>query len=226
MPYMRSRSIAFVLLFFSGTAAALAAGSATAALYRMSSADFRQYAPAQARIGETLDPDLLGAAIFHATNEMRRKMNLTPFAYSEALEKIARQHSSEMADKQYFAHDSPVAKYHTLKDRVRLAGLKYGTFAENIAVRPVYEMGSGKYYVKQTAGGKSYREDVKTGQVLRPATYLEWADAVLNAWMHSPEHRANLVNPKLTELGVGVARGPYDGQDAIYATQDFAHPVK
>lgn len=47
--------------------------------------------------------------------------------------------------------------------------------------------------------------------------------AIMNAWMNSPEHRANILNPTFHEIGLGVARGaPVAGlQDgATYAT-DF-----
>ncbi|TWH68823.1 CAP domain-containing protein [Micromonospora olivasterospora] len=43
--------------------------------------------------------------------------------------------------------------------------------------------------------------------------------AVMDAWMNSPGHRANLLNCSFTEIGVGVAtsNGPY-------WTQDFGTP--
>ncbi len=41
-----------------------------------------------------------------------------------------------------------------------------------------------------------------------------------SGWMHSPPHRANILNPDYTLVGIGVARG----SDGVYwATQDFAH---
>lgn len=41
----------------------------------------------------------------------------------------------------------------------------------------------------------------------------------MEAWMNSDGHRANILNPKLKELGVGIARG---GEYGIYWTQNFA----
>jgi len=41
-----------------------------------------------------------------------------------------------------------------------------------------------------------------------------------SAWMHSPPHRKNILNPDYTLVGIGVVRGA----DGVYwATQDFAH---
>lgn len=38
-------------------------------------------------------------------------------------------------------------------------------------------------------------------------------DAIIDAWMHSPEHRANLLSTTYTEVGFGVAQSPnYVGQ--------------
>ncbi|CAO5256744.1 CAP domain-containing protein [Frankia sp. AgKG'84/4] len=47
--------------------------------------------------------------------------------------------------------------------------------------------------------------------------------AVLQAWMNSPGHRANIVNCGLTRIGVGVATG---GPYGTYWTQDFATPAR
>ena len=41
-------------------------------------------------------------------------------------------------------------------------------------------------------------------------------EAVVNAWMNSPGHRANILNPSYTQLGVGyVADGSYWTQEFI-----------
>jgi len=43
--------------------------------------------------------------------------------------------------------------------------------------------------------------------------------AVVRDWMHSPVHRANILDPKFRDAGVGVARGfPLDGSGARAAT--------
>lgn len=41
---------------------------------------------------------------------------------------------------------------------------------------------------------------------------------VMNSWMNSPGHRANILSPNFTELGVGVAK---DSKGTIYWTQMF-----
>ncbi|MEN3343147.1 MAG: hypothetical protein V7644_2551 [Actinomycetota bacterium] len=49
------------------------------------------------------------------------------------------------------------------------------------------------------------------------------AAAVVQEWLGSPEHRANLLDPRFTRLGVGVASGSFHGSSgASVVTADFA----
>lgn len=48
---------------------------------------------------------------------------------------------------------------------------------------------------------------------------------VVEAWMNSPTHRANIVDAKYTEIGVGTARGKYEGYDTVYVVQLFGAPA-
>jgi uncharacterized protein YkwD len=66
------------------------------------------------------------------------------------------------------------------------------------------------------AEGYSYRmaaENIAAGQP-NPT-------AVVDAWMNSAGHRANILNCGLAQLGVGVAKG---GSYGVYWTQDFGTP--
>ncbi|HUG93950.1 MAG TPA: CAP domain-containing protein [Planctomycetaceae bacterium] len=46
--------------------------------------------------------------------------------------------------------------------------------------------------------------------------------AAVESWMHSPGHRANILNPRYTDIGIGIQVGP--GGDRFY-TQLFARPA-
>jgi len=50
------------------------------------------------------------------------------------------------------------------------------------------------------------------------------AEQVVDAFMGSPGHRANILRTDFTEIGVGVANGTYKGKDATFAVQIFAAP--
>lgn len=58
------------------------------------------------------------------------------------------------------------------------------------------------------------------------AIHFNDSDAVVEAWMKSPSHKANIVNNDYTEIGVGTARGTYDGFDTVYVVQLFGTPAQ
>jgi uncharacterized protein YkwD len=95
-----------------------------------------------------------------------------------ALAALARAHSADMRDRDFFDHVNP--------DRL-----------------DPFERGS-------RAGVVVRAENIAEGQP-DPA-------AVMDAWMHSAGHRANILNCDLTRLGVGVA----EGTGGRWWTQDFA----
>jgi uncharacterized protein YkwD len=54
------------------------------------------------------------------------------------------------------------------------------------------------------------------------------ADTIHSSWMHSPPHRANLLDPELTAIGISVVLSP-DGHSGrggmLFAVQDFSQSV-
>ena len=54
------------------------------------------------------------------------------------------------------------------------------------------------------------------------------SEGVVNAWINSPSHRANILNPDFQDIGVGVVRGAFtaDGQtvETTMTTELFATP--
>ncbi|MCU7929720.1 MAG: Ig-like domain-containing protein [Candidatus Thiodiazotropha sp. (ex Codakia rugifera)] len=67
-----------------------------------------------------------------------------------------------------------------------------------------------------TAAGynwRTYGENIAAG-------YAD-EETAMNAWLNSPGHCANLMNPNFTEMGEAVAENP-DSQYRIYWTQNFA----
>ncbi|MBY0538342.1 hypothetical protein K2P47_03000 [Patescibacteria group bacterium] len=57
------------------------------------------------------------------------------------------------------------------------------------------------------------------------AVYFSDSSEVVEAWMNSPTHRANIVGSQYREIGVGVARGTYDGFDTVFVVQMFGTPA-
>ncbi len=57
------------------------------------------------------------------------------------------------------------------------------------------------------------------------AIHFTDSSEVVEAWMDSPSHRANIVNAQYTEIGVGTAKGTYEGYDTVYVVQLFGTPA-
>src|SRR3989338_912867 len=51
------------------------------------------------------------------------------------------------------------------------------------------------------------------------------SEDVAEAWMNSPSHRANIVRSDFTEIGVGIAKGTYQGRNTIFVAQFFGKPL-
>src|SRR3989344_3513143 len=51
------------------------------------------------------------------------------------------------------------------------------------------------------------------------------SEDVTAAWLKSPSHKANIVKANYTEIGTGVARGLYKGQQTIFVAQVYANPL-
>lgn len=53
------------------------------------------------------------------------------------------------------------------------------------------------------------------------AVHFTDSSDVVKAWMNSPLHRANIMNGDYYDIGVGTAKGTYQGQPTIYVVQLF-----
>jgi uncharacterized protein YkwD len=49
--------------------------------------------------------------------------------------------------------------------------------------------------------------------------------ALLDAWMASPGHRANILNTRYTNIGAAVGQGMFDGKETWLAVQEFGLPL-
>ena len=67
-------------------------------------------------------------------------------------------------------------------------------------------------------------EYLSIGENLALGNYKD-SEEVVSAWMESPGHRANILNSKFEEIGIGAVRGVYDGYETWVAVQIFGRPV-
>lgn len=192
---------------------------------RLSVTDFFSLPEVNQRIDFTHpDLDLLDAAVFYQTNKVRASQGLPQLGHSSALEKAAFGHARQMVEMNFFSHESPEKRTRTLSDRLSLQGIDLGYKAENIArgFGLEYESGRAVFPPVKTRAGFRYTLE---GPDIQPRTYLELAQALVDQWMESPDHRANLLNPQLKFLGCGVftyKATQFYNMDYVMAVQDFS----
>ena len=57
------------------------------------------------------------------------------------------------------------------------------------------------------------------------AIYFTDSSEIVDAWMGSPTHRANILNGNYQEIGIGIAQGEYEGYATVYVVQLFGTPA-
>jgi uncharacterized protein YkwD len=72
-----------------------------------------------------------------------------------------------------------------------------------------------------TAAGYQY---VIVGENLALGNFRD-SQALVEAWMNSPGHRANILNPRYQDIGVAVGKGQYQGETTWLAVQEFGTPL-
>jgi len=135
--------------------------------------------------------DAVEKEILTYVNQARTAQGLKPLAWEENMRPIARYKSNNMLQYNYFEHNTPSLNNAGPMD-LATKYFKYNTngYGENI----FYSMG--------------YPEATTT------AKYL------VDQWMNSPGHRANILNANWTKMSAGVvfsSQGNY-----VYATQHFS----
>lgn len=184
-------------------------------------------AAAQTRLSwDRFDADLLAAAVFAETNRVRREHDLRPLHAYPRLRGAAEVQAFTNAITGVVSHDNPLPGRERAWDRVRRQGIAPGMVLENVAVTLVREPtgGGGAVRIVQRTdetGRGSRREDVAADQLPWP-TYAELAAKLVQQWMDSPPHRANVLNPEVRYLACGVqlARSPLSGE-IVHAIQVF-----
>lgn len=135
--------------------------------------------------------------IIKYTNQERARVknrSLKPLVPSKSLTYIALKHSIHQAQTGVMAHEDK--KYppgwRTTSQRFAKIGLTRSSWAENVFMK--YPYGSDESYAR----------------------------AAVRWWMNSPPHRANILEPSMKYIGVGVSQSPSKPGLVGYATQAFA----
>lgn len=204
-----------ILLFLLGTSWTAACQPASEALRAQSWSELRELESAREAIDPgAVDHPLLAEAIFHQTNVRRVEHGRDALSHMVDLDRAACGHAEAMVELDFFSHRHPSDEsLATPADRVRAQGLELGFVAENIgevfAVR--YEAGEAVYV--RTEGERTVFSRQPGGEPLGRRTYLETAEALLDSWMASEGHRANVLSEAPERFGSGCALSRDDQLD-------------
>ena len=124
-------------------------------------------------------------AIVHHTNKERQKHNLSKVRGNNQLVKAARSHADWCAGRNRMTHNGRGGSQPW--ERARQAGYPSQVVSENMW---------------QQHG----RNNTTYGSRFRWQGDWQFGKAAVITWMNSPGHRANLLNPRWTEIGVGLSR--------------------
>ncbi|MFA6331712.1 MAG: CAP domain-containing protein [Methanoregula sp.] len=158
-----------------------------------------------------IDPTALEARIHELINIERQQNGLSTLSYDSFLADIARGHSYDMSLRNYFEHTDPEGR--NAHDRGNWAGYPcirdYGTYyTEGISENLYQGYRYSNYATAPNGTIVSYKWNT-----------LEYvALQAVNGWMNSEGHRANILNDKLQQEGIGVA---FSSDDKVYVTENF-----
>ncbi|WP_265112400.1 CAP domain-containing protein [Halosolutus halophilus] len=154
---------------------------------------------------ETVSSDTVEDFVHAEVNDRRAEHGLEPLEWDGTVASVSRAHSSDMADRDYFAHTNPDGE--GPYDRFTAVDDYCQGYGENIALtwldRPVEEPGDEDDVTEyQTAEG------VATGLV--------------NQWMNSTDHREAILEEHASHGWDRGGVGVYIADDgAVYASQNF-----
>ena len=168
-----------------------------------------------------VDVNLLDAAVFWFTNVERRKFNLKEFQFHNKLRGTAILHSKQMKTHNFFNHENTFdTRYKTLTDRINAVKDSnfqgFMSWGENIADYPIIK--ANENFTIENRNGIQ-RLFSTNGQEIFPYSYHEFAREVVDGWMNSPGHRANILNPDYEYLGCGCEK--YEKQNNGYSMLYF-----
>jgi len=155
-----------------------------------------------------LDISALEKRIHELINRERRKHGLSTLKWDDALKRIARKHSADMAKRNYFSHTSPEGR-----------DLSYRYIKSNYACAITIE--NRIYKGAENIFQHNLYDSVTTVNGVR---YYDWntlekiAESTVQGWMNSPGHRKNILTPVWLREGIGVSIAP---DDKVYITQNF-----
>lgn len=117
------------------------------------------------------------------------------------------------------------------RSNLGLSELKYNSLLSDSATKKAKDMFTNNYWAHTSPSGTTPWDFFKSvgyqysvaGENLARDFYD--TESLLKAWMNSPTHKANIINSKYQEIGIGVVNGTLGGIKTTLVVQHFATPV-
>ncbi len=132
-------------------------------------------------------------------NLEREKYGLQTLEYDEKLASVAKLHSIDMADDEYFAHETP-------------EGLTPTDRASKSDYTCQYQIGNLIY---SGIGENLYMVQGPTVSIM--STPQSIAESAVSGWMDSPGHKKNILTSNFSKEGIGVSISEF----TIHVTENF-----
>jgi uncharacterized protein YkwD len=145
-------------------------------------------------------------------NVKRAQSGLRALDWEEKLSEVARYHSQDMADRNYFDHLSPEGEDFSARYAM------FGYDPTNRVGNMVY-LGAENLFLNNLYDSYSYNKD--TGEVMEYSfsTLEDIANSTVDGWMNSEGHRENILMPHFKKEGIGIVFTP---EGKIYITENFS----
>ncbi len=124
--------------------------------------------------------------VFNKVNEERRTQGLNALVWDSNLAEIARLHSLDMANRSYFSHENPEGEDPTMR------AIRYGYNVHKELGNGWYSDGIGENIGMMPTGNVQGYGYVSSSNDI--------ADAMMQSWMNSPGHRANILKVIIISL--------------------------
>lgn len=169
--------------------------------------------PEVAQTAPPLNVAEMERALHYAVNVVRQTHGLPALAWAEPVARVARSHSRDMAESNFFGHTNLRGE-----DPSQRAARLIEKYGDRNASYPVQGLGENLFATHRYV-------DYTVRHSLRAADRYEvkWKDAdqivaeAVEAWLHSPRHRANVLSDVYGAQAIGVVLG----YETIFVTQNL-----
>jgi len=157
-----------------------------------------------------IDESELERKVHDKTNQYRTQNGLQPLVWDDSLSDVARNHSKDMALRNYFSHDTPEGKDPTY--RANLHGYK----CEKIVGHLMYIGIAENIFQNNLAHTIWYTAGIPTSHDWNSIDDI--AQSTVDGWMNSLGHRKNILSETFDRQGIGVEIAQ---NGKVYITQNF-----